>query len=225
MARSRLLSWIVWWTILLVATLVLRWHRSDLDAVHVVLIYLLVVLGGSVSGGQALGLALTVTCVLLIDYYFQVPYDALSVTKPLDLVVLVAFLTTAGVATQLLARERARAAEAELRASEVASLARLGAEVLSSGRAGETLTQIASVIRSSLELDECRIYGWGDGAMRLLAASPEREGGSRGPELARLRDLIESAATGADESMDTAALQRYDDDARTLVTVLWASSG
>src|SRR5205814_661202 len=52
------------------------------------------------------------------DFFFQLPYDTLAVGKPLDGVVLIAFLTTATVTTHLLAAERARAAEAERLAAE-----------------------------------------------------------------------------------------------------------
>src|SRR5438876_8769645 len=172
MARSRLWAWVVWVTVCVAATLVLRAHRDGVDTVYAVLTYLLIILGGSVSGGRPLGLALTFAGFLLIDYFSQLPYDTLFVSKPLDWIVLLAFLTTAVVTTQLLTQERARAAEAERRAGEVASLGRLGAEILSAGRAEEALAGIADLIRSSLEVATCRIYGWDDGTMRMLVASP-----------------------------------------------------
>ena len=161
-----------WVTACVVATAVLRARRDSVDTVHAVLTYLLVILGGSVSGGRPLGLTLTLSGFLLIDYFSQLPYDTLFVSKPLDWIVLLAFLTTAVVATQLLTQERARAAEAERRAGEVASLGRLGAEILSAGRAEEALAGIADLIRSSLEVTHCRIYSWDDDALRLLVASP-----------------------------------------------------
>jgi two-component system sensor histidine kinase KdpD len=86
--------------------------------------------------------------------------------------VLLSFLTTAVVTTHLLMQERARAAEAERRAGEVASLGRLGAEMLSTGRPEEALAGIASLIRTSLEVAQCRIYGWDSERVRLLTASP-----------------------------------------------------
>src|SRR2546422_8960454 len=172
MTRSRVWAWVVWVTVCVAATLVLRERRDGVDTVHAVLTYLLVILGGSVSGGRPLGLALTVAGFLLIDYFFQLPYDTLSVSKPLDWIVLLAFLTTAVVTTHLLTQERARAADAERRAGEVASLGRLGAEILSAGRAEDSLAGIAEVIRTSLEITHCRIYGRDDDAVRLLVASP-----------------------------------------------------
>jgi two-component system sensor histidine kinase KdpD len=194
MARFRFGAWFYWITVLVVATAVLRSRRDTLDTVHVVLTYLLVVLGGSVGGGRPLGVALTVAGVVSIDYFFQLPYDTLSVAKPLDWVVLLAFLTTAAVATQLLAQERARAAVAERRASEVASLGRFGAEILSADRAEDTLVGIAELIRTSLDVARCQIYGWDESTMQMIVASPPFAPGAApvAPDMATLRRLAEA---------------------------------
>jgi len=193
-ARSRVWAWVFWVTACVVATAVLRARRDSVDTVHAVLTYLLVILGGSVSGGRPLGLTLTLSGFLLIDYFSQLPYDTLFVSKPLDWIVLLAFLTTAVVTTQLLTQERARAAEAERRAGEVASLGRLGAEILSAGRAEEALAGIADLIRSSLEVTHCRIYSWDDDALRLLVASPGAAPAE--PLMPDLDDLRRDAETG-----------------------------
>lgn len=121
----RAMPWLVWITALVAVTVVMRGVRGDIETAHVVIPYLLVVLGGSATGGRALGFGLAVSGFLLIDYYFQVPYDTLAVGKPLDWVVLVAFLVTAGVATQLLTRAREEAAEAKRHAEEVERLSHL----------------------------------------------------------------------------------------------------
>src|ERR1041385_1939742 len=197
MVRSRVWAWLCWGIVFLTATVVLRACRDSVDTVHAALTYLLVMLGGSVSGGRPLALALTAPGFLVIDFFFQLPYDTLSVEKPLDWLALVAFLTTAAVTTQLLTRERARAAEAERRAGEVASLGRLGAEILSAGRAEESLAGIAHLIRSSLDVATCRIYGWDDGTVRLLVASPPTP--DRGPRAPDSEPRLRRVA-GADPS-------------------------
>ncbi|PYP14169.1 MAG: hypothetical protein DMD52_14455 [Gemmatimonadetes bacterium] len=225
MARSRVWAWVVWVTVCVTATVVLRERRDGVDTVHAVLTYLLVILGGSVSGGRPLGLALTLAGFLLIDYFFQLPYDTLSVSKPLDWIVLLAFLTTAVVTTHLLTQERARAAEAERRAGEVASLGRLGAELLSAGRAEDSLAGIADLIRTSLEVAHCRIYGRDDDAVRLLVASPADVIGEAG--LADLDDLRRFAETTdrldiAEDGASGATLQSHDPDGRTVLAALRA---
>ncbi len=77
-------SWLIWLAVLIVLTIVMHGVRQDIEEAHVVIPYLLVVLGGSATGGRALGFTLAGLSFLLIDYYFQVPFDTLSVGKPLD---------------------------------------------------------------------------------------------------------------------------------------------
>src|SRR6202035_1662985 len=82
--------WLLWTVILLLVTFAMIALRGDTDQAHVALLYLLVVLGGSVAGGRSLGFFLAGACFFLIDYFLQQPYDPLSVDKPLDWVILVA---------------------------------------------------------------------------------------------------------------------------------------
>src|SRR5216684_979388 len=121
------MAWPFWLATLIILTVVMHGVRGEIEEAHVVIPYLLVVLGGSSTGGRALGFTLAVLSFLLIDYYFQVPFDTLSVGKPLDWVVLLAFLATAAVATQLLTRAQDEAREAERRAREIEELSRVAA--------------------------------------------------------------------------------------------------
>ncbi|HEX8724602.1 MAG TPA: DUF4118 domain-containing protein, partial [Gemmatimonadaceae bacterium] len=104
--------------------------RPDIDQAHVVLTYLLVVLGASVAGGRGFGFVMAFGAFLCINYFFQEPYDTLAVGKGLELVVLFAFLATSMTATELLARAQAEAVEASRRADEVTRLSHLGSETL-----------------------------------------------------------------------------------------------
>jgi two-component system sensor histidine kinase KdpD len=122
MPRFRIWVWVGWVVVFVAVTALLRSFRDGVGTVPPVLLYLLVILGGSVGGGRPLGFAFTLAAFLSIDFFFQAPYDTFSVGKPLDWLVLMAFLTTATVTTHLVTAERARAAEAAHRAREVASL-------------------------------------------------------------------------------------------------------
>jgi two-component system sensor histidine kinase KdpD len=159
-ARRDLVSWVVWIALMVAVTVAMLQMRDAMDQVHVVLVYLLIVLGASTSGGRLLAFPLAVVAFLLIDYYFQQPYNDFTHDKPLDLVALVSFVVTAFVATDLLVRAQTQATEAERRAVEIASLARLGSETLSSGRAEDALTRIADVIKSTLKVTDCSITAW-----------------------------------------------------------------
>lgn len=141
-------------------TVVMVQVRDSIDQVHVVLVYLLVILGASVSGGRLLAIPLACVGFVFIDYFFQPPYGRIGDGKPLDFVALAAFLVTAIVANHLLVRAQTEAEEADRRAVEIASLARLGSETLSAGRAEDALARIAEVIRSTLNVAECSIIAW-----------------------------------------------------------------
>jgi two-component system sensor histidine kinase KdpD len=82
------------------------------------------------------------------------------VDKSFDWVVLLGFLTTAILTTQLLTRAQAAAARAHQRAEEVAWLARLGSETLSAGRAEDALHAITTAISQTLKVGLCEIYRW-----------------------------------------------------------------
>jgi two-component system sensor histidine kinase KdpD len=139
-------------------TLAMLALRAWLDKAHTALIYLLVVLAGSVLGGRTLGLVLAGSAFLLFNWYFLAPYNTLVISNQLDWLVLVAFLIVSAVAAQLLHRERRRAEEARQRAEEVDRLATLGAETLNVGRADQALSAITAVIRETLGIETCRIH-------------------------------------------------------------------
>lgn len=154
------LTWAVWIALMVVSTVVMFQARDTIDQVHVVLVYLLIVLGASAAAGRLLAISLACAGYVLIDYYFQQPYGSIINDKPADLVALASFLVTAIVASHLLVRARTEADNAGRRAVEIASLARLGSETLSAGRAEDALARIAEVIRSTLGMAESSIIAW-----------------------------------------------------------------
>ncbi|MEP6991617.1 MAG: ATP-binding protein [bacterium] len=155
--RRRAIGWAFWMAMLVPVTTVLLWSHGDVDEAHVSLTMLLVVLGGSIAGGRALGFTLSAVCIALINYYFQSPSGLFTVSKPLDWVVLLNFLATAFVATELLARAQQQAVAAEERASEVEALSRLGAESLQYATADEAIAAVAELVRSAMNAGSCSI--------------------------------------------------------------------
>ena len=153
-------AWILWFILLAAATLAMYSVRGRIEQAHVVLLYLLIVLGASASSSRKLGFTLAIVSFVLIDYFFQPPYNEIAIGKPLDWLVLIAFLTTAVVATQLLARARGEAIEARARATEVMSLSQLASETLNAGRADEALVRIVEVIQTTLGVHQCAIWPW-----------------------------------------------------------------
>ena len=103
-------------------TLVLYLARAVLRDVHVALVYLLVVLGGSAVGGRTLGIPLAVASFLAFNFLFVPPHHTFGVEDPRDWIVLLAFLATGIVAAELLARAQSQATIARERAERVAAL-------------------------------------------------------------------------------------------------------
>jgi two-component system sensor histidine kinase KdpD len=152
-----LVPWVGWLGVLVAVVVALLPVRERIERVHVALALLLVVLGGSASGGRAVGLTLTLLAYFAFHYFFIEQFDSLVMGNPLDAMVLVVFLVTSLVASQLVTRARAEAAAARLRTAEVERLASLGAETLAVGRAEDAVRSIREVIRTSLGVDECVI--------------------------------------------------------------------
>lgn len=149
--------WAVWLSVLVASIAVLLLFRARLDKAHVVLVFLLVVLGGSAGGGRMLGLTLAGTAFIAFDVGFLPPYGALHVEDPLDWIVLFAFLVTSVVGAQLLARQRHEAETARARTAEIDRIATLGAETLNAPRPEDALRAIVSVIRQLMQTDRCDI--------------------------------------------------------------------
>lgn len=116
MRARRGLYWLGWSLVLAIAARVLFSFRSEVASEHVVLVFLLVVLGASAGGGRLLGVTLSLAAFLIFDWWFIPPYNTLVVRNPLDWIALISFLATSLVAAQLLysaRRERAAVERAE----------------------------------------------------------------------------------------------------------------
>jgi two-component system sensor histidine kinase KdpD len=149
---------LTWALTLAGTTAVLLRFRGDLDKAHIALVLLLVVLGAGAAGGRAMGIVTGAASFLLFDIFFLPPYGTLVVANPLDWLVLVTFLITSVVASQLLHREQESARRAQERAEEVDRLATVGAEALNAPRAEDALAALVGVIRSSTAVDACSVY-------------------------------------------------------------------
>jgi len=115
--RRAALMWLVWIAVFALSVVVLRLFRGRVDKTHVVLVFLLVILGASAAGGRALGIVLSLAAFLTFDWAFLPPYGTLVVRDPLDWLALIAFLLTSLVAAQLLYAARAQRAAVEREAA------------------------------------------------------------------------------------------------------------
>ena len=141
------LPWLLWSAIFIAVTgaLVILRGPEDQAQTHAILVILLVVLGGSVSGGRALGLTLAIASFLVIDYFFETPRDRLTVSKELDWVVLAAYMAAAYVATELVALARDEADDARAAAREIERLANERVRLIEAAEHAEVLRQAAQM--------------------------------------------------------------------------------
>jgi two-component system sensor histidine kinase KdpD len=107
--RSSAIAWALWLVSLAVATALLLVVRPHLNEAHVALAYLVIVLGAGAWSGRAIGLTLAALAFICFDWFFVVPYGTLAVGKPVDWVVLFAFLAASVIVTQLFERVRREA--------------------------------------------------------------------------------------------------------------------
>jgi two-component system, OmpR family, sensor histidine kinase KdpD len=166
--------WLGWFGGLVIVSAAMLLVRDRLDKAHVALVFLLLVLGGSTAGGRTLGLSLALGSFFTFNYLFLPPYRTFVIADPLDWLVLVAFLVTSIVATQLLYRAMSTAEAATQRAAEVDRLATVGAEALNVARPEDALGAILEVIRATIGAVSCAVYvkaaDGGDTISRLAAA-------------------------------------------------------
>ena len=181
--------WFEWSGILVAVTIALIWMRTATEQTYVPITYLLVVLGGSASGGRRLGFALAVTSFLLIDYFLQTPYDNITVTKTVDFVTLAAFLVTAVVASTLLDRAQQDRDAAMRHAEEVT---RLAAE-------HEQMSREAEKVRTLREGDRMKDFVLASvshdlrtplTAIKAMAQDEARTGSSRATEIEEQVDRL-----------------------------------
>ena len=186
-----------WLLAAVLTTALLLAVRDEIGEAHVALAYLLIVLGASARGGRRLGFVLALLSFLAFNFFFIAPYHTLAIHNPLDWLILLAFLTTSAVATQLLHRAQADAEAARQRAREIDRLAAVGAESLNVTRAEDAVAAIARVILSGLGVDACEIYlrdpdsGRTHRVARAAAAAGAAEGS---PDAALLSRAVEGSA-------------------------------
>jgi two-component system sensor histidine kinase KdpD len=106
----------------LVAAIVALYRMVPVNQTTVALTLLLAILGISARWGLAEATLASVLATLGFNFYFLPPVGKLTIQDPQNLVAFLAFMATAATASQLSARARRRAAEAEARRVETERL-------------------------------------------------------------------------------------------------------
>lgn len=168
---------LLWVVVLALVVAALIPFRLRLDKSHVTLALLLVVLASAADGGRRTGLLAAGLAFLAFNWFFLPPYGTLVISDPLDWFVLLAFLGTSVVASHLFHRVQLETDEARERASEVSTLASLGAEAMAAPRAEGALRVVADTARTALGVAMCRVHVIREPA-DSVANTNARDGGS-----------------------------------------------
>ena len=88
------------------AVLTLVCFRLQVNLTTVALLYLIVIVLVSLTGGFVSSALVSIIALICLDYFFTLPLFTLAMSKPLDLVALIAFLTTAFVVNYLISKAR-----------------------------------------------------------------------------------------------------------------------
>jgi two-component system sensor histidine kinase KdpD len=205
---DRARSW-VWLAVLAATTAALVALRPWLDESHATLVYLLVVLGASASGGRSIGRPVAVLAFFALNFFLLPPYHTLWVADPRDWLVLAVFLTTAAVAAQLLDHAQRQAAEARRRAEEVRGLSAEAGRAAALREAARMKDALLAAVSHDLRTPLTTIKAvaheiWAGGDER--AAVVEEEADRLGRLVANLLDFsrVEGGAVRVDAEVNAA---------------------
>lgn len=169
----------------IVLTYLMLLLRGHVSTANVALLYLIPVLVGSTVGGLLPATVVAVGCVLALDLLFVLPYGALDIANGQDSLTLLLFLGLAALTSELAARARARADEAQRRARATALLYDLSGALTAPDLNG-ILTGLSERLGRIFALQSCAVLlADAEGTLRdhgywaLPNSEPNGHGGER----------------------------------------------
>jgi two-component system sensor histidine kinase KdpD len=133
-------------------------HEPNFKVTTVVLTYLLAILFASALWGLGVSIFMSVISTLVCDYFFFPPIGQFTVTDPQDYVSLVSFLITSVIGSDLSARARRQAEEANKRRNEVEKLYQFSRHLLNARNPVELLSEIPKRIAESFQVAAAALY-------------------------------------------------------------------
>ena len=124
----------------------------------VALSFLLAILAVSAVWGMTVSAVMSVFAMLAFNYFFLPPIRQLTIADPQNWVALFAFLVTSIVGSQLSARVRKKADEAQLRRREVERLYQFSRKLLGEGNVIQLMNAIPNYIVESFEAGAAEIF-------------------------------------------------------------------
>jgi two-component system sensor histidine kinase KdpD len=120
-------------------------------------LYVVAVVAVAFFWGLAYAIPVSVASMLAFNWFFLEPVHTFALRKSEDWLVLTVYLVTAVVVSELAARARRRAAEAEQRGREATLMATVARGLLQPGSVQERLDRVAPEIAATLQLSRVRV--------------------------------------------------------------------
>src|SRR5450631_2352085 len=133
-------------------------YMNRFNVTTVAFTYLLAILGVSALWGLSVSVFMSLAATLTYNYFFLPPVRTLTIADPQNWVALFAFLATSILASDLSARARNQAAEANRRRHEVERLYRFSQRLLSAGNPIELLNAIPRQIAETFEVGAAALF-------------------------------------------------------------------
>jgi two-component system, OmpR family, sensor histidine kinase KdpD len=133
-------------------------HETSFAVTTVVLTYLLCVLISSALWGLGISVFMSATATLALDYYFFPPIGRFTISDPQDWASLLAFLITSVIGSELSARARREAEEANRRRTEIEHLYEFSQYLMKARDQLELLNEIPRQIVRIFHADAAALY-------------------------------------------------------------------
>jgi two-component system sensor histidine kinase KdpD len=158
-------------------------HVLEVKTTTVVLTFLLAILVASAVWGLGVSVFMSVAAMMCVDYFFLPPVGTFNINDPEDWVSLISFLITAVIGSELSARARRQAQEANRQRNEISRLYEFSQRLLRARNPVDLLNEIPLQI---VELFHAR-----SAALNLVGKETIYRSGSDSPEIdpARLKEV------------------------------------
>lgn len=142
-----------------VALITLFYQREAGFAITtIVLTYLLAILIASSLWGLGVSVFMSAAAALALDYFFFPPIGRFAIADPQNWLILIAFLITSVIGSDLHARARRQTEEARLREYEVEQLYQFSRRLLKEREPLEVLLRIPNQIVESFHVEQAALY-------------------------------------------------------------------
>ena len=190
------------------ATLTIAALKPHAPVISLGALYIIVVLAAAVLWGLPYAVGVSIVSLLAFNWFFLPPVHTFALDDASNWTALLVYLVTAVVTSELAARMRRRAAEAERRERDAALLADLAARLLERG----DLSEFTARVEHSTEPAAARLE---QAVASLLEIARERE---------RLeQETLETEALRRTDAVKTSVIQSVSHDLRTPLATIEAA--